>query len=163
MEEYILYPDNAKVWIYQSSKHFDEDEMAYLNVQLDDFITSWESHGNILKATYKIVYDLFVVIFVDEEGDRMCGTAQDNSLKLMKQLGGDLEVDFLDRMIQSYKKGDKVEVVKMHDFPTLIESNQLDENTIVYNNMVTTKADFDNNWEVPLKDSWHKQFLTQKV
>ncbi|MBL4594638.1 MAG: hypothetical protein JKX68_12605, partial [Flavobacteriales bacterium] len=96
MEDYTLYPDSAKVWIYQSSKHFDEDEMAYLTVQLDDFISSWESHGSMLKATFKVVHNLFVVIFVDEEGDRMCGTAQDNSLKLMKKLGEELEVDFLD-------------------------------------------------------------------
>lgn len=157
--EYLSYPNNAKVWIYQSSKSLDEDDVNYLKVQLDDFITSWESHGSTLKATFEIVHDLFVVLFVDEEGDRMCGTAQDNSVKLMKQLGQELEVDFLDRMNQSYKNGEQVEVVKMNDFTALLANNEIDENTIVYNNMVTTKIDFDNHWEVALKDSWHKQFL----
>ena len=157
--EYLSYPNNAKVWIYQSSKSLDEDDVNYLKVQLDDFITSWESHGSMLKATFEIVHDLFVVLFVDEEGDRMCGTAQDNSVKLMKQLGQELEVDFLDRMNQSYKNGEQVEVVKMNDFTALLANNEIDENTIVYNNMVTTKIDFDNHWEVALKDSWHKQFL----
>ena len=89
----------------------------------------------------------------------MCGTAQDNSIKLMKQLGEELEVDFLNRMIQSYRKNGKVEIVEMNDFSTLLANNEIDENTIVYNNMVTTKIDFDNNWEVPLKNSWHKQLL----
>ena len=157
--EYLDYPDNAKVWIYQSSKYLDKDDIDYLNVELDDFISDWESHGSMLKATFEIVYDLFVVIVVDEEGDRMCGTAQDNSLKLMKKLGAELEVDFLDRMTQSYKKGEKVEIVKMNDFSTLFANKEIDENTIVYNNMITTKYDFDHNWEVPLKDSWHKQLM----
>jgi hypothetical protein len=157
--EYINYPDNSKVWIYQSNRHLDEDEMAYLKVQLDDFVSSWESHGNMLKATFEVVYNLFVVFFVDEEGDRMCGTAQDNSVKFMKQLEQELEVTFLDRMVQSYKKGEQVVPVKMTDFETLLTNKEIDENTIVYNNMVTTKSDFDNNWEVPLKDSWHKQLL----
>jgi len=157
--EYLDYPDKAKVWIYQSSKYLDADDIAYLKVELDDFVSEWESHGNMLKATFEIVYDLFVVIVVDEEGDRMCGTAQDNSLKLMKKLGEQLEVDFLDRMTQSYKKGEKIQIVKMNDFTTLLDNKDIDENTIVYNNMVTTKYDFDNNWEVPLKDSWHKQLL----
>lgn len=157
--EYLNYPDNAKVWIYQSSKHFDKDEIDYLNVKLDDFTSEWESHGSLLKATFEIVHDLFVVIFVDEDGDRMCGTAQDNSIKLMKTLGEELEVDFLNRMIQSYKVGEKAEVVKMQDFEQLIADKTIDENTIVFNNMITTKSDFDNNWEVPMKDSWHKQFL----
>ena len=73
--EYLEYPDNAKVWIYQSSKYLDEDDISYLNVELDDFVSDWESHGSMLKATYEIVYGIFVVIVVDEEGDRMCGTA----------------------------------------------------------------------------------------
>lgn len=157
--EYLDYPDNAKVWIYQSSKHLDADDISYLKVELDDFVSEWESHGSMLKATFEIVYDVFVVIVVDEEGDRMCGTAQDNSLKLMKKLGEQLEVDFLDRMTQSYKKGEKIEIVKMNDFSTLLAKKEIDENTIVYNNMITTKYDFDHNWEVPLKDSWHKQLM----
>ena len=157
--EYINYPDNAKVWVYQSSKYLDEDDINYLKVQLDDFVSSWESHGSLLKATFEIVYDLFVVIFVDEEGDRMCGTAQDNSIRLMKKLGEELEVDFLDRMVQAYKNGDKVEIVKMSDFEKLLEEKTIDENTTVFNNMIVTKGDFDKKWEVSLKDSWHKQFL----
>ena len=59
--EYLNYPDNAKVWIYQSSKHFDKDEIDYLNVKLDDFTSEWESHGSLLKATFEIV---FVIIFL---------------------------------------------------------------------------------------------------
>jgi hypothetical protein len=158
--EYLNYPNNSKVWIYQSNQLLGEDEVNYLRVKLDDFTSEWESHGNLLKATFEIFHNLFVVIFVDEEGDRMCGTAQDNSVKLMKQLEQELEVDFLDRMNQSYKKGDAIQVVKMQDFESLLSSNEIDENTTVFNNMVTTKADFDTNWEVPLKNSWHKQLLS---
>jgi hypothetical protein len=157
--EYIEYPDNAKVWIYQSSKHLEKDEIDYLKVQLDNFISTWESHGNLVKATFEVLHDVFVVLFVDEQGDRMCGTAQDNSIKLMKQLGEELEVDFLNRMIQSYQKDGKVKIVEMNEFSTLLANNEIDENTTVYNNMVTTKIDFDKNWEVPLKNSWHKQLL----
>ena len=158
-ENYTTYPNNAKVWVYQSNQQLDKDEVDYLKVQLDDFISSWESHGKLLKATFEIVHNLFVVLFVDEQGDKMCGTAQDNSIRLMKQLGAELEVDFLNRMTQSYKKGDQVKIVQMNDFSTLLANNEIDENTIVFNNMVTTKYDFDNHWEVPLKDSWHKQLL----
>jgi len=158
-ENYTTYPDNAKVWVYQSNQQLDKDEEDYLKVQLDDFVSSWESHGKLVKATFEIVHHLFVVIFVDEQGDKMCGTAQDNSIRLMKQLGAELEVDFINRMTQSYKKGDQVKIVQMNDFSTLLANNEIDENTIVFNNMVTTKYDFENHWEVPLKESWHKQLL----
>jgi hypothetical protein len=157
--EYLAYPDQAKVWVYQSSKHFDKDEMDYLKVQLDDFVSEWVSHGKLLKATTEVFYDLFVVFFVNEQGDTMCGRAQDASVNLMKRLEGELEVSFLDRMVQSYKKGEAIEVVRMGDYETLIHNKEIDENTIVFNNMVTTKVDFENFWEVPVKNSWHKQLL----
>jgi len=157
--EYLSYPDHAKAWVYQSNRVLDEDEVNYLKVQLDDFTSSWESHGSLLKGTFEIFNNLFVIFFVDEEGDTMCGRAQDASVKLMKQVSEELEVEFLDRMAQSYKIGEEVKVVNMNDFPKLLADKEIDKNTIVFNNMVTTKIDFDNNWEVPLKDSWHQQFL----
>lgn len=159
MEEYQNYPDTAKTWIYQSNQLLGTDEVNYLEIQIDDFISEWESHGNLLKATFKIIDNLFVVFFVDEQGDTMCGRAQDASVNLMKKLESELEVTFLDRMVQSYKKDGKINVVKMEDFPDLLTKKVIDEDTIVFNNMITNKLDFDNQWEVPLKDSWHKQFL----
>ena len=160
--EYINYPDNAKAWVYQSDRHFDEDELAFLQVELDDFTSEWESHGKMLTATTEVFYNLFVVFFVNEEGDTMCGRAQDASVNFMKKLEEKLELSFLDRMVQSYKKGENVEVVRMADYEALIKNKQIDENTIVYNNMVTTKVDFDNHREVPLKNSWHKQLIPLK-
>ena len=35
----------------------------------------------------------------------------------------------------------------------------LDENTVVFNNLIEVKSDLDDNWEVPLSRSWHKQWL----
>lgn len=159
MEDYTKYPDNAKVWIYQSSKPLEKDELDYIKVQIDNFLSTWESHGKMVTSTFEIFHDLFVVLFADEKGDRLCGTAQDNSVKLMKQLEQELEVEFLNRMIQSYKEGESVKVVNINDFSTLLANNDITEDTIVFNNTITTKADFDKNWEVPLKDSWHKQLL----
>jgi len=159
MSEYKEFPDNSKVWVYQSNQFFEADEVDYISVKIDDFIDSWESHGNLVKATFEIVYDLFVVIFVDEQGDRMCGTAQDNSIKLIKELEQELEISLMDRMVQAYQKDDKVNIVKLSDFSKLIEDKEIDENTLVYNNTITTKYDFDNNWEVPLKESWHAQLV----
>ncbi len=159
MEDYKQYPDTAKAWVYQANRILDEDEVNYVKVVLDDFTSNWESHGKLLKASFDVFHDLFIVLFVDEDGDTMCGRAQDASLKLMKELEAQLEVALLDRMVQAYRKDGKVLVATMQEFSDLIAEKEIDENTIVFNNTITTKADFDAKWEVPLKDSWHKQFL----
>jgi len=144
MNDYIQYPEDAK-------KH--------IQISIDDFIATWESHGKMVKGTFTILYDAFIVLFVDEQGDRMCGTAQDNSVKLMKRLEQELEVTLLDRMNQSYKESEKAVLVKLNDFETLYNDNTINDETIVFNNTITTKKEFDTTWEVPLKDSWHKQLV----
>lgn len=159
MEDYKQYPDTAKVWVYQANRILDEDEVNYIKVVLDDFTSSWESHGKLLKGSFDVFYNLFIVLFVDEDGDTMCGRAQDASLKIMKELEEQLEVSLLDRMVQAYKKDNKVVAATMAEFTKLIEEKEIDENTIVFNHTVTNKKDFDEKWEVPLKDSWHKQLL----
>lgn len=159
MDDYKEFPGTSKVWIYQSNKQFDRDDADYIKVKLDEFVSTWESHGKLLKGTFEIFHDLFVVFFVDEEGDAMCGRAQDASIQQIKQLEQELEIDLLDRMNQAYRKENQIEIAKMTDFSELIEKGVITENTIVFNNTVTSKTDFDTQWEIPLKNSWHKQLI----
>lgn len=157
--DYIQYPDNAKVWVYQSNRHFNEDEKQHIQIRLDDFIDGWESHGNMVKATFTILFDAFIVLFADEQGDRLCGRAQDASVQLMKELEQELELSLLDRMNQSYKEDEKAILVKLSDFETLYNDHKINDDTIVFNNTVTTKKEFKNQWELPLKNIWHKQLV----
>lgn len=156
---YINFPDNAKVWIYQSNKYFDEDEKKHIQIRIDEFLDTWESHGKMVKGTFTILYDAFIILFVDEQGDTMCGRAQDASVKLMKELEQELELSLLDRMNQAYKQDEKAIIVKLNHFETLFNDNKINDETIVFNNTITTKKEFDTQWEVPLKNSWHKQLV----
>lgn len=158
-EEYKNYPENSKVWVYQSSQHLDEDDVNFLKVRIDEFISNWESHGSLLKADFDIFYNLFVVFFVDEQGDRMCGSAQDKSVRLMKQLEQELEVEFLNRMNLAYLKAEKAIPFKMNDFSKLMEQAEITEESVVFNNTITSKKEFDSIWKTPLKNSWYKQLV----
>ena len=155
--EYRGYPDNAKVWIYQSNTYLDEDDIGFLKVEIDDFINTWESHGNMLKADYDVFHNLFVVIFVDEEGDTMCGRAQDASVNLMKKMEEQLEVEFLNRMNLAYMVKDKVVPATMDAFTKLIAEGVITDDTLVFNNTITTKKEFDTIFKAPLKNSWQAQ------
>ena len=106
-----------------------------------------------------MLHQLFIAVFVDEQNDRMCGSAQDRLLRLMKELETELEVELLNRMNLAYLKGNTAKVVKMNDFAKLLNDGEIDENTIVFDNTITTKLAFDKNWKLPLKESWHKQLI----
>jgi hypothetical protein len=47
----------------------------------------------------------------------------------------------------------------LSDFQRFVNERKVTSETIVFNNMVNTKEDFENNWEVPVSKSWHKRFL----
>ncbi len=157
--EYKTFPDNSKVWIFQSSRPFDDDDVNFIKVRVDEFIENWESHGNLLKADFDVLHNLFITVFVDEQSDRMCGSAQDRLVRLMKELESELEVELLNRMNLSYLKGNVAKVATMNDFPKLLNDGEINENTIVFDNTITTKEAFDKKWKLPLKESWHKQLI----
>ena len=47
----------------------------------------------------------------------------------------------------------------MADFQKYAKLRKITADTIVFNNMVTSKGEFENNWEVTADKSWHKRFL----
>jgi hypothetical protein len=48
----------------------------------------------------------------------------------------------------------------MQEFQTLINDGKVDDQTLVFNNLVSTKNELDSNWQIPLHKSWHKRLLS---
>ena len=59
----------------------------------------------------------------------------------------------------SYKQGDFVAYKSLIDFKQMAKDKAVSKNTIVFNNLVTTIAEFNESWEVPASDSWHSRFV----
>ncbi|MBW7868156.1 MAG: ABC transporter ATPase [Brumimicrobium sp.] len=157
------YPDLAKIWVYQSARELNPAEESAINEKLIDFTENWDSHGSIVKSEAVILYKRFIVLLADDTEDRLCGSAGDRSLQFFKALDAEFNLSLMDRMIVSYRKGEEILSTNINDFRDLIKSGDVDENTIVFNNVITTKADFENKWEVSIKDSWHKQLIELAV
>lgn len=153
-------PDDAKVWVYQANKVLSGEQLDTLIDKGNVFISEWAAHGASLKASFDVFYNRFVVIAVDEQQAMASGCSIDKSVKFMKEIGQQLGVDFFDRMQVAYiDKEDNVVSCSLNEFEKLANQNHVDENTIVFNNMVTTKAEFDSNWQIPLKNSWQSRVL----
>jgi hypothetical protein len=152
-------PSDARVWVYQSNKKFSDAEIKLLEEEGAGFITDWSAHGAELKASFDILYSRFIVIAVDERQVVASGCSIDKSVNFMKQLEKKLDLNLFDRMQVAYKNEDSVIVCSLNDFEKLADENKINEDTIVFNNMVTTKSDFDSVWEVPLRKSWQNRVL----
>ena len=159
MTTYESMPDTSRVWIYQSDREFTADEIAILSKKAEDFINQWTRHGDDLKGSFTIKYNQFLVLAVDESFNNVSGCSIDSSVRFVQQLEKELKVDLMNKMNVTFKDNDYINLVKLPDFQQFAKEKKITSETIVFNNMVNSKEEFENNWEVPAKESWHKRFL----
>lgn len=152
-------PETSKVWIYQANRSFKPEELQEISQKLEAFITQWTAHGADLKASFDIKYNRFITIALDQEMNVATGCSIDASVQFIQQLEKDYQVDLLDKMNVSYKQGDFVAYKPLKDFRKMAKEKAVSSKTIVFNNLVNTKAEYLSDWEVPASESWHNRFL----
>ncbi|MDP2067780.1 MAG: ABC transporter ATPase [Lutibacter sp.] len=150
----------SKIWIYQSNREFSAQEVAEISHDLENFIGKWKRHGEDLKASYLIKYHQFIVIAVDENYNEVSGCSIDASVNLMKQFEQRFAIDLTNKLNISFKDNNNINVVSIANFQHYAKQQKITSNTVVFNNMITNKADFEQNWEVTADKSWHKRFLS---
>jgi len=157
--EYKNLPDNSRVWIYQANRELSDEEVSLIQAKAVDFINTWTRHGDDLKGSFTVKYNQFLVVAVDESFNNVSGCSIDASVHFIQQIEKALNVDLMNKMNVTFKSGDHINLVTLADFQKYAKENKIKKDTIVFNNMVNTKADFENNWEVPASESWHNRFL----
>lgn len=157
--EFNTLPDNARVWIYQASRSFSQEELAETKLALDQFIQQWTAHGSELKAAYEIKYNRFITIALDQTHAGASGCSIDTSVRFIQALEKKYNIDLLDKMNVSYKQGEYIAYKPLTDFKKMAKQKAVSKNTIVFNNLVTNKHEYLNFWEVPAEESWHARFM----
>jgi hypothetical protein len=152
-------PDSSRVWIYQANRSFSDQELQEIKSQSEDFITQWTVHGSDLKASFEIRYKRFIIFGLDQELNMASGCSIDASVKFIQQLEKQYNVELLDKMNVSYKQGEFIAYKNLIDFRKMAKEKAVSPNTIVFNNLVNTKAEYLTDWEVPASESWHNRFL----
>ena len=156
---YKNLPNNSRVWIYQSDREFTNKEVEFISNKAEGFINQWTRHGDDLKGSFTIKYNQFFVLAVDESFNNVSGCSIDSSVRFIKELENELQLDLMNKMNITFKDNDTINLVKLSDFQQFAKEKKVTAETIVFNNMINSKEDLENNWEVPAKESWHKRFL----
>ena len=153
-------PDNARVWIYPSSRKFTPNELLAIRQKTEAFLEQWTAHGTQLQAGLDMPYDRFIVLGLNESIQSASGCSIDASVHFIKQLETTYKVDLLDKLNVSYKQGDYVAYKTLKDFKKMAKDKAVSKNTIVFNHLVQTKAEYLDHWEVSAIDSWHARFFS---
>jgi len=152
-------PPESKVWIYQSNRKFTEEEWSAIETDLKTFIDSWSAHGTGLEASYLLKYYRFIILAVNQEVQMATGCSIDKSVEFIQSLENKYAVDFLDKMNVTFKLGEHIAHKPLIEFKKMAKDKAVSENTIVFNNLVNTIEEWNENWEVPAGESWHSRFF----
>jgi hypothetical protein len=152
-------PPESKVWIYQSNRKFTEEEWTAIESDLKIFIDSWAAHGTGLEASYLLKYNRFIILAVNQEVQMATGCSIDKSVEFIQSLENKYAVDLLDKMNVTFKLGEHIAHKPLIEFKKMAKDKAVSENTIVFNNLVNTIEEWNDNWEVPAGESWHSRFF----
>jgi hypothetical protein len=150
-----MMQENSRVWIYQSDRALNKNEIDTAISILKDFTNTWTAHNNQLKATFEIKYNRFIVLIVDENQAGASGCSIDKSVHIMKDLEQKFNINLFDRFHTAWKVNEEVISASRENFEQLIKEGEINNETIVFNNLVQTYSQYQQNWEIHFKDSWH--------
>src|SRR5437762_640871 len=96
------FPHNSRVWIYQSSRAFIEKEEKEINEQLLHFYSGWQAHGAPVKGWAGLLFRQFIVVIADETDVDVSGCSTDSSVRVVKSIERQYDVNFFDRMMLTF-------------------------------------------------------------
>ena len=152
--------ENSRIWIYQSNRELMPEELEQVESSLKDFVEEWTRHGDSLKASFAIRYGHFIILAVDESFNQVSGCSIDASTHLFKSLEKQFGIDLLNKLNTAFRIGEHINIVSLQDFKKYVEENKIAQDTVVFNNLVQTKGELEEKWEVPARKSWHKRYFS---
>ena len=149
--------DDARIWIYQANRKFSDAEVFTLKKGLQEFIENWTAHDKDLEGSYLLVSDQFIALAVNDSVNKATGCSIDKSVNFMQIIEQEFQVSLFNRELVSYFEADEPVTVDRSEFEALLSKGQIQQDTLVINNLVFTKGEFIHKWKLPYTESWHEK------
>ena len=137
---------DSRVWVYQSNRPFSENEKVQLTEAFKVFVDSWAAHGSKLVADATIIGDYFVVLAVDEKTAMASGCSIDSSVKFIKTIGQQFNIDFFNRLKLVVQKENETKMISFSDLSQY-------EDWKIYNTLVNTIDLLNTSFLIPVNES----------
>lgn len=151
--------DNARLWVYQSSRPLSTAEQEKVLTASSTFINQWAAHGNNLQASLQIRHDQFLLLAVDEEVHNATGCSIDASVAFIKSIGEQFGIELFDRTQIAYITNEKIKIESINNFKNKVKTGAISEDAHVFNNAISTKKELEHGWLVPIAESWAGKFI----
>jgi hypothetical protein len=96
----------------------------------------------------------FIVLMADEQATGVSGCSTDSSVRLIKEIEQLYKVSMFDRQNLAFVSKDKIELLPLGQLQYAVDNGFLQADSIYMNNLVQTKEELEQNWLIPVKESW---------
>lgn len=153
------FSDYSRIWIYQSSRMLTEQESNDIREKAKAFTQTWNAHKQPLTADAEVISNLFLVLIADEAKLAASGCSIDSSVRLVKELGQEIQIDFFDRLNVAYQSENGAILANYQQLIEDVKSKKVPRSISIFNNVIQTKGELETNWLIPLEKSWLKRLM----
>lgn len=148
-------PDDARVWVFGSSKRLSEKESGMLLQRVDEFLADWKAHGDPLSAARIFSRQRFLTIAVDQKSANASGCSIDGLFRSLKELETQIGASLVDRSLVYYSDAQGTHSVHRDEFSALAASGAVTPSTCVFDPTVTHLGEWRARFESTAANSWH--------
>ena len=136
------FSDESRVWLYTANRAITPTEAHFVQENLEHFASSWKAHSTPLKAKACLLDEYTIAFVVDQTTANASGCSVDSSVRFVKELGKELNIDFFNRLnvVVEDENGNRT----LHAYRKLKELTQ----SIYYNPLVETLKVLKDNWMI---------------
>jgi len=144
--------NKSRAWIYILSEEISEKNKNKLSEYLKNVCEDWQSHGSIIKSSFLISKNRFILLFAEE--NTVSGCSIDASFNKLRKILNHLEIGLdSNSKIGIFKKEkmyffDRIGIIKS------IKNKTLERKDLMINTTVKNKEEYMNNWIIKIEDSW---------
>ena len=162
------FSPDSRVWIYQSNRLFSVNEALAIEDLLNDFTAKWLSHGVPVKGAGYLFFGQLIILMADEKATGVSGCSTDSSVRLIKDIEQKFGVKMFDRTTLAFAVKDNsesygIQLLPLSQVQYAFDNRFINSHTLYFNNLVQTKEELENNWLIPIKDSWLSKRITVNV
>ena len=150
---------NQRIWIYTLSQALTDEQLVDFENKCDVFVNSWTAHDVKLDASYELYKNRLLIFKVNEASYNASGCSIDKQLRFVKELEVSFSIELLNRMLVAYYHDSDLKIIHQLKIKDLIASQDINANTLIYNNTINFSSDLETNWQVPLHKTWLSKYL----
>ncbi len=149
------YPDDARVWIFQTVMPWNADQETILQEAITGFLATFKAHRMPVRAAVQFFSRHFIVLAADEHVTPVSGCAGDALHHMIQNLGQKTGLDFFNRLVIPVLEisGDMRFMTK-RDLREAVRAGSLPDDIRILDHSVRLLGDWRSAWVKPYKDSW---------